>query len=321
MPQSALPASPAQSTRRKFLARSGASITGALVGGVAINHQASKAANTNANDRINLGVIGIGPRCTYDLKAMLNFDDIRCIAISDVQESRRLAGKKLVDEAYGTNDCVLYPDFRDLLARPEIDAVLIATGDRWHADASILAAQAGKDVYSEKPCGITIERCQTLAKTIAETGRVFQAGTQRRSVPNFQKAVQLVHEGKLGQLKTMHASVYRPVMDNTWLEGEPTPAQSTVDWNLWLGPAPWRPFNQAYVNGKWRGQWDFDSGARLLDWGAHTIDLCQWANRSDNSLPISYVPEKDRIVCTYRNGVELIVDFLDDPFGDRAPYD
>ena len=320
MPESALPASPAQSNRRKFLARSGASITGALVGGVAINHQASKAANTNANDKINLGVIGIGPRCTYDLKAMLNFDDIRCIAISDVQESRRLAGKKLVDEAYGTNDCVLYPDFRDLLARPEVDAVLIATGDRWHADASILAAQAGKDVYSEKPCGITIERCQTLAKTIAETGRVFQAGTQRRSVPNFQKAVQLVHEGKLGQLKTMHASVYRPVMDNTWLEGEPTPAQSTVDWNLWLGPAPWRPFNQAYVNGKWRGQWDFDSGARLLDWGAHTIDLCQWANRSDNSLPISYVPEKDRIVCTYRNGVELIVDFLDDPFGDRAPH-
>ena len=147
------------------------------MGGVAINHQASKAAETNANDKINLGVIGIGPRCTYDLKAMLNFDDIRCIAISDVQESRRLAGKKLVDEAYGTNDCVLYPDFRDLLARPEIDAVLIATGDRWHADASILAAQAGKDVYSEKPCGITIERCQTLAKTIAETGRVFQAGT------------------------------------------------------------------------------------------------------------------------------------------------
>ncbi len=317
-------ASKAQSNRRHFLARSGASIgasvTGALIGSSAFDHPISTASTTTANDKINLGVIGIGPRCTYDLTAMLKFEDIRCIAISDVQESRRLAGKKLVDEAYGNQDCALYPDFRDLLARPEIDAVLIATGDRWHADASILAAQAGKDVYSEKPCGITIERCQSLAKTIAETGRVFQAGTQRRSVPNFQQAVQLVHEGKLGKLKAMHASVYRPVMDNTWLAGERLPTRKTVDWNLWLGPAPWRPFNQAYVNGKWRGQWDFDSGARLLDWGAHTIDLCQWANRSDDSLPISYAPEKDRIVCTYRNGVELIVDFLDDPFGDRAPH-
>ena len=91
---------------------------------------------------------------------------------------------------------------------------------------------------SEKPCGITIERCQTLAETIHQEKRVFQAGTQRRSVPNFQKAVELVHAGKLGKLHTMHASVYIPVLENSWLAAEPTPAPDVVDWNLWLGPAP-----------------------------------------------------------------------------------
>ncbi|MGB1926946.1 MAG: gfo/Idh/MocA family oxidoreductase, partial [Rubripirellula sp.] len=103
------------------------------------------------------------------------------------------------------------------------------------------------------------------------------------------------------------------------LPGQPLPDPKDIDWNLWLGPAPWRPYNHAYVNGKWRGQWDFDSGARLLDWGAHTIDLCQWANQSDSTLPISYEPQKDRIVCQYANGVRLIIDFLDQPFGDRSP--
>jgi Predicted dehydrogenases and related proteins len=103
--------------------------------------------------------------------------------------------------------------------------VLIATGDRWHAPASILAAKAGKDVYSEKPCGITIAACQELADTMHREKRVFQAGTQRRSVPNFQKAVEMVHTGKLGKLHTMHASVYIPVLDNTWLPAQPTPAR------------------------------------------------------------------------------------------------
>ena len=305
--------------RRDFLQRSCLTIGAAAAAELALQPERALSLPRTPNEKINLGVIGIGPRCTYDLIAMLGFDDIRCVAIADVQASRRQAGKQLVDSTYGRDDCKLYHDFRDLLARPEIDAVLIATGDRWHADASILAAQAGKDVYSEKPCGITIERCQTLAKTIKDTHRIFQAGTQRRSVPNFQKAVQLVHDGKLGQLQTMHASVYRPIMDNTWLPGQPLPDPNDIDWNLWLGPAPWRPYNHAYVNGKWRGQWDFDSGARLLDWGAHTIDLCQWANQSDSTLPISYEPQKDRIVCQYANGVRLIIDFLDQPFGDRSP--
>lgn len=272
------------------------------------------------SNKITLGVIGIGPRCTYDLKAMLALPDVRCVAIADVQASRREAGKKLVDEHYGNSDCVLFDDFRDLLARKDIDAVLIATGDRWHSPASILAARAGKDIYSEKPCGLTIANCQELADTIQATGRVFQAGTQRRSVPNFQQAVELAHNGKLGKIHTLHASVYAPTIETTWLPGEPTPPRDVVDWNLWLGPAPWRPYNSKYVAGKWRGYWDFDSGARLLDWGAHTVDLCQWANKADDTMPIEYEPSETCVTARYANGVKLVLDFIKDPFGERAGW-
>ncbi|ADG69735.1 oxidoreductase domain protein [Planctopirus limnophila DSM 3776] len=305
-----------QPSRRSFLQSSTAAIAAATI---LPAHVLGREQTTAPSEKITLGVIGIGPRCTYDLKAMLQFPDVQCVAIADVQARRRDAGKKLVDEHYKNSDCRLYNDFRELIDRKDIDAVIVATGDRWHAAASILAAKAGKDVYSEKPCGITIEACQQLADTMHSQQRVFQAGTQRRSVPNFQKAVELAHTGKLGKLHTMHASVYIPVLDNTWLPAQKTPSKQEVDWNLWLGPAAWRPFNQKYVDGGWRGQWDFDSGARLLDWGAHTIDLCQWANQADNTMPISYEPQEKTIVCTYANGVKLIVDFLETPFGERSP--
>lgn len=270
-------------------------------------------------EKVSLGVIGIGPRGTYDLQAMLGLEDVQCVAIADVQASRRDAGKVLVDKHYGTTDCKLFSDFRELLDRPDIDAVLIATGDRWHADASMLAAQAGKDVYSEKPCGLTIGLCQQLEETMRETGRVFQAGTQRRSVPNFVQAVEMAQTGKLGKLHTMFASVYMPSLDITWLPGEQEPSKQKCDWNMWLGPAPWRPYNHEYVTGKWRGYSDFDSGARLLDWAAHTVDLCQWANQADHTTPVSFEPTGNGITCMYDNGVKLILDFLATPFGDQGP--
>ena len=251
---------------------------------------------------------------------MLNFNDIRCVAIADVQESRRMAGKTLVDTHYGNQDCKLTRDFRELLDRKEIDAMLIATGDRWHAPASIMAAEAGKDIYCEKPCGLTIDYCQKLDAVIKRTGRIFQAGTQRRSVPNFVQAVQLAHSGKLGKPKTLYASVYTPSIESAWLPPEPTPARNVVDWNLWLGTAPWRPYNSQYVAGKWRGQWDFDSGAKLLDWGAHTVDLCQWANQADDTMPLEYEPFAKGIKCTYANGVTVIMDFLESPFGTRPGW-
>jgi predicted dehydrogenase len=308
------------SSRRDFLISTTMAAAAASLATVIPASAIGRDGNVAPSERITLGVIGIGPRCTYDLKAMLPFKDVRCVAVADVQANRREAGKALVDDHYGNQDCVVFRDFRELLDRKDIDAVLIATGDRWHAAASILAAEAGKDVYSEKPCGITITDCQKLADTMHREKRVFQAGTQRRSVPNFQKAIELAHTGKLGKLHTLHASVYMPLLGNNWLAAEPQPARDAVDWNLWLGPAAWRPYNQKYVNGDWRGQWDFDSGARLLDWGAHTVDLCQWANQADDTLPIEYVPSDKNIVCHYENGVKLVLDFLPDPFGKREPH-
>jgi predicted dehydrogenase len=306
-------------TRREMLKRSAAGaafaapwyVTAAALG---------REGKTAASERITLGVIGIGPRCTYDLKAILKQPDVQCVAICDVQASRREAAKKLVDSHYQTKDCATFRDFRELLARRDIDAVLIATGDRWHAPASILAAQAGKDVYSEKPCGHTIAWCQALDDTIRATKRVFQAGTQRRSVANFQAAVRLAHSGKLGKLHTLYASVYTPGVQTTWLPSQPTPPREVVDWDLWLGPAPWRPYNKAYVQGSWRGYWDFDSGARLLDWGAHTVDLCQWANQADDTMPVEYEPSATNVTARYANGVKLVLDFLKTPFQERPGW-
>lgn len=308
-----------KATRRQFLQGSLAAATLAVP--TFISARAMGAGDDVVpSEKITLGVIGIGPRCTYDIQPMLAMSDVQCVMIADVQESRREAGKALVDKSYGNDDCKIVRDFRELLDRKDIDAVLIATGDRWHAPASMLAAEAGKDVYSEKPCGLTIDLCQRLDDTIQRTGRIFQAGTQRRSVPNFQQAVQLAHDGKLGKLHTLFASIYTPRIRTEWLPGEPTPDPNVVDWNLWLGPAPWRQYNPRYVSGDWRGYWDFDSGAQLLDWGAHTLDLCQWANQADETMPVEYEPSDTKITCTYANGVKLIFDFLKEPFGKREPH-
>ena len=259
------------------------------------------------SERIVLGGIGVGNRGRYVLGCMLNETDVQFVAIADAQASRRKLVKEMADKKYGNKDCVMYRDMFDVLGRKDIDAVLIATGDRWHALASILAAKAGKDVYSEKPCGITIGDCQDLADTINRYQTVFQAGTQRRSIGNFQFAVHLARSGKLGKIHTMHASIYNLQNLHTWLPAEPEPPKEICDWDRWLGPAPWRPYNKQYVAGRWRGYFDFDSGAKLLDWGAHTVDLCQWALDADETTPVSYRPDGGTIHARYANGVKLVM--------------
>jgi hypothetical protein len=295
-------------TRRVFLKQS------LLAGGAVMaplivpSHVLGRGGGVAPSNRIVLGGIGIGPRGNQVLASMIAEPDVRYVATCDVQATLRASVKAMADEHYGNKDCQTYRDLRELLARPDIDAVLIATGDRWHALGSILAAKAGKDVYSEKPCGLTIGQCQALSDTMRRTGRVFQAGTQRRNVPNFQFAAHLARSGKLGRLHTMHASIYKLECNTTWLPAEPEPAKDVVDWDLWLGPCPWRPFNRAYVvDRRWRGYYDFDSGAKLLDWGAHTVDICQLANQSDDTMPIEYEPSGGTIYARYANGVKLVM--------------
>ena len=268
-----------------------------------------------ASERITLGGIGINARGTLDLNCFLVHQDARFLAVCDVRSDRREAVKTLVDAKYGNMDCATYRDLRELLARSDINAVLIATGDRWHTLASILAAKAGKQVYCEKPCSITIAQCQALAETMRRYGCIFQVGTQRRNVGNFRFAVDLAHSGKLGKLHTVHAAIPDLAVRHDWLPAQPEPPKEVVDWDLWLGPAPWRPYNSAYVGGawaEWRFHFDFDSGARLHDWGAHTVDLCQWANRADDVVPVEYEPIGNRIHARYANDVRLVL---------RTPYD
>jgi predicted dehydrogenase len=302
------PASSRATSRRTFLKKSlvaGGAIAMPLIVPARVLGRGGGVAPSN---QIALAGIGIGPRGRMVLSSMLPEKDVRYIATCDVQASLRESVKALADETYGNKDCATYRDLRELLARPDIDAVLIATGDRWHTLGSILAAKAGKDVYSEKPCGLTIGQCQSLADVMHRTGRVFQAGTQRRNVPNFQFAVQLARSGKLGRVHTMHASIYKLECLYDWLPAEPEPDKNVIDWDMWLGPAPWRPYNKTYVVDRhWRGYYDFDSGAKLLDWGAHTVDICQWANDADNTMPVEYEPDGGTIYARYANGVKLVL--------------
>ncbi|QDU88920.1 1,5-anhydro-D-fructose reductase [Pirellulimonas nuda] len=261
---------------------------------------------TPPSERITVGGIGVGNRGRTDLRSFLNSQDARFVATCDAQRSRGQIVKQMVDKHYNSSDCVVLRRPEELLGRDDIDAVLIATGDRWHTMASILAARAGKDIYCEKPCSMTIEESLAFRDAVIRYGRIYQAGTQRRTIPNFQFAVDLVHSGKLGQLRTMHAHTLDPAGSRDWLPAQPQPGKDEIDWDLWLGPAPWRPYNALYAEGRWRGYHDLHSGG-ILEWGAHTVDLCQWANRSDDTVPVEYEPWDTNVTATYANGVKLVM--------------
>ena len=261
------------------------------------------------SERIVLGGIGIGNRGTYVLECFFEQPDIQFVAVCDVKESRRLAVKQMTDRKYGTNNCAMYRDFHELLDRSDIDAVLIATGPNWHATASAYAARAGKDIYCEKPCTKNIAQSLALAKTIRRCGRIFQAGTQRRNLPHFAFACELARTGRLGRLRRVfaHPAGMTATMSG-WLPPEAAPPIEQVDWDRYLGPAAWRPYNSRLLDG-----FNFEKGGGLvgggvLEWGSHCVDLCQWAADKDHTAPVEYnPPENDQIVARYADGVELIL--------------
>jgi hypothetical protein len=260
------------------------------------------------SERIVLGGIGIGNRGTYDLGCFLEQKDVQFVAVCDVKQVRRDAVKRMADQKYGNADCDMYRDFRELLDRKDIDAVLIATGPNWHATAAMAAARAGKDMYCEKPCTKNIAQSLILRDTMRRTGRVFQAGTQRRSLPHFAFACELARTGKLGKLTAVHAHPAGMKAEMSgWLAAEAEPAKEVIDWDMYLGPAAWRPYNPALMNA-----FGFEKGGGLvgggvLEWGSHCVDLCQWA-MGDAMVPIEYNPPKDgRLVARYANGTELVI--------------
>jgi hypothetical protein len=261
------------------------------------------------SEQIRMGGIGIGSRGGYDLGCFLQEPDVRFVAVADVKGQRRAAVKKTVDKKYGNQECATYRDFRELLDRSDVEAVLVATGPNWHATAAIAAANAGKDIYCEKPCTKNIAQSLALAETMRRNARVFQAGTQRRNLPHFEFACELACRGKLGKLQAVHA---HPAGMGTgmsgWAPAEPEPPKEEVDWDLYLGPAAWRPFNRRLLDG-----FNFEKGGGMvgggiLEWGSHCVDLCQWANNADDTAPVEYnPPENGQVVELYANGVKLVI--------------
>lgn len=294
--------------RRQFLKASAAAAGAAIMAPTIIPSSAlGRDGAVAPSERIVVGGIGIGNRGTYDLGCFLEQKDVQFVAVCDVKEVRRLAVKKKADEQYANQDCKMYGDFRELLDRSDIDAVLIATGPNWHATMAMNAARAGKDMYCEKPVTKNIAQSLILAETMRRTGRVFQAGTQRRNLPHFAFACELARTGRLGKLKKVYAHpAGMQAMMSGWLPAETEPDKNMVDWDMYLGPAAWRPFNAKLLDG-----FNFEKGGGLvgggvLEWGSHCVDLCQWAV-DDCAPPVEYDPPKDgELVARYENGTELI---------------
>lgn len=266
------------------------------------------------SEKIIVGGIGIRGRGMHDLQWIIGHDDIQFVAICDLQKKQRLAVKQFVDDRYGSTDCAMYPEINGFLAeRTDIDAVLIATGDRWHALASILAMRAGKDVYTEKPSCMTIAEGRAVVETARRYGRVYQTGTQRLSEPNHVFCIEMARTGRLGKIHTAYAHIApwdAAEMRHDWLPAVDQPSKDEVDWDAWLGPCPWRPYNPAYVSGGWRGHYDFHTSC-IGEWGAHTFAQAQAGLDCGESSPVEYEyvanDSGDGMVTHFPSGVRMIL--------------
>ncbi|MFP4055747.1 MAG: Gfo/Idh/MocA family protein [Candidatus Brocadiia bacterium] len=274
-----------------------------------------------ANDRVTLGAVGVGGRGTGVMRGFLRRAQV--LAVCDVKRTRREAAKSLVERAYsqemakGTyKGCAATTDYRELVAREDIDAVSIATPDHWHALVGIAAAQAGKDVYCEKPLTLNVAEGRAYARAITRYGRVFQHGTQQRSSGNFRHACELVRNHRIGKLHTIRVGSPR---SGTCPPQPPMPVPQGFDYDRWLGPAPWAPYTaKRCVTPWWYFIADYTMGF-ISGWGVHHVDIAQWGNGTDHTGPVTLEGSGDfpddglcdtatawRVVCTYANGVRMV---------------
>ncbi len=313
-----------QITRRKFLSRT-AVLSGIIVAPWIIPNSAR---GTNGNmapsERITVGLIGKGLMGNGHLRRLVGDQEVQVLAVCDVDRLRREDGKRLVDEKYAAKrssgtyrGCTAYNDYRELLSRPDIDAVVIVTPDHWHTLQAIDAAKAGKDIYCEKPISITVRQGRRLVDTVRRYNRVFQTGTQYRSIPTIRQVCNFVREGGLGKVKQVFTlwtklggffgaprfKPYRHLMDieNTGksytpldiiLPAEPVP--DGLDWDLWVGPALWHPYNPGYHLNPSPGvvPWAFceDFGAASSTWHhSHSADVIQYALGMEESGPVEFI--------------------------------
>jgi predicted dehydrogenase len=305
-------------TRRRFLRTTATAGAATLL----LPQLGCQTPRTSASDRINVGFIGVGSMGgRHHLGRILKFEDVQVVGIAEVEATRREHAVQRVEKRYAEakksgqyRGCTGYSDFRELLARKDVDAVVIATPDHMHAIPCLYAAKAKKHIYCEKPLTHNIREGRLIVEAVDRHGVVFQTGSQQRSEfgNRFRRAVELVWNGGIGRVKTIRVGVGTPPVPCD-LPTQPTP--DDVDWDLWLGPAPWRGYNEILCPKgmhkhypKFRHYREF-AGGYLADMGAHHFDIAQWAMEKDNSGPTRIEPPEGDAVTglrfVYSNGVEM----------------
>ena len=271
-------------SRRQFLKRTMGTAVGAVSFPYVVSSSAlGKAGSVAASNRITVGCVGVGPRGTAVMRNFLAEKDAHVVAVCDVKSNVRQAARNLVNEHYQSDGCAAYNDFRKLIGRDDIDVVLAATPDHWHVLVALAAVKAGKDVYLEKPMGLSVEQDQALHAAVHRYGRVFQFGTQQRSSRNFRFACELALNGRLGKLHTI----------NVWSPGssqggspEPVPVPEWLDYNMWLGPAPYKPYTKDRCSNKlWWFISDYAIGF-IAGWGIHPVDIAVWGGGDKLADPV-----------------------------------
>lgn len=238
---------------------------------------------TAASGRVAMGFIGVGNMGTGHVRTFLRHEDVRAVGVCDVRDSHAGRAKEMVDAHYGDQACATTGDFRRLLARDDIDAVLIAVPDHWHVLIGLEAARRGKDIYFEKPVGMSIEEGKALRAAVERYPVVFQFGTQQRSSENFRFACELVRNGRIGEFQTIMIASAR---SSHVVHYRPQPVPPGFDYEMWLGPAPWAPYTYERCRRDWTLIYDHSLGGIGGAWGIHHVDIAQWANDSDSTGPI-----------------------------------
>ncbi len=263
-------------TRRSFLQKAAAGVAGAAIVPSAARAAVSAASQdqvAGANRRVRVGLIGCGGQGTGDLRAMLRLG-AQCVALCDVDDEQVAKAKDRISKDFNQTPGFTTRDFRRLLERQDLDAVIVGTPDHWHALTMIAAVDAGKDVYVEKPLSLSIGEGRVMVNAARRTNRVVQMGTQQRSAPHYQEAVEYVKSGQLGKIRLVKTWAYQDWMGNIAPVPD-SPPPSSVDYDMWLGPAPKRPFNRNRFHFNFRWYYDY-SGGLMTDWGAHMIDIANW---------------------------------------------
>jgi len=306
-------------TRREAL--KGAALAAASVPMIVPSSALGDDKKAAASERITLGFIGMGTQNRGHLGHFLGQKDVQVVAVCDVDTTRREAARKTVDQRYADKiksgeykGCYSYFDFHDIIERKDIDAVVIATPDHWHAIVCLEACKAKKDIYCEKPLTLTIHEAKTLIDAARKHERVFQTGSQQRSSQEFRKACELVRSGKIGKIQSVIVDVGGPSRPCDLKE---EPLEEGLGWDRWLGPAPKRGYSSVLSprgvhNGfpDWRQYREY-SGGMMTDWGAHHFDIAQWGLGMDESGPVEIIPPEDPkaqrgVKYIYANGVEVI---------------